>query len=55
MPPGCSFAPRCTAALARCHVQEPPEFQVAEKRIARCWLVEPGAKTRPELVGSNAA
>jgi oligopeptide/dipeptide ABC transporter ATP-binding protein len=55
MPPGCSFAPRCTAALARCHVQEPPEFQIAENRIARCWLVESGARTKPELVGSNAA
>src|SRR3978361_2150573 len=32
MPPGCSFAPRCTAALARCPVQEPPEIKIAEGR-----------------------
>jgi oligopeptide/dipeptide ABC transporter ATP-binding protein len=55
LPPGCSFAPRCTAAFARCRVQEPPEFHLGAGRVARCWLAEPGAKPESELARSTAA
>ena len=37
-PPGCAFAPRCPSAFDRCHVEEPPVFQVADGQTARCWL-----------------
>ena len=38
LPPGCSFAPRCPVAYARCHVEAPPEFALADGHTARCWL-----------------
>jgi len=43
LPAGCSFAPRCPAAFARCRAEAPPEFAVDDGRMARCWLVAPGA------------
>ena len=43
LPAGCSFAPRCPAAFARCRAEAPPEFAVDDGRTARCWLVAPGA------------
>src|SRR3954466_14670684 len=43
LPAGCSFAPRCPSAFARCRVEAPPEFAVDERRTARCWLAAPGA------------
>ena len=55
LPPGCAFAPRCTAALARCHDQAPPEFNLGEGRSARCWLVDSGSRTKPVMAGSDAA
>jgi len=36
LPPGCSFAPRCPHAHARCSVYPPP-FQVTGGEV-RCWL-----------------
>jgi len=42
LPAGCSFAPRCPAAFARCRAEAPPEFAVDDGRTARCWLVAPG-------------
>jgi oligopeptide/dipeptide ABC transporter ATP-binding protein len=42
LPAGCSFAPRCSAAFARCRVEAPPEFAVDRDRTARCWLAAPG-------------
>ena len=41
LPPGCSFAPRCTQAMPRCRDVAPPPFAPEEGRIARCWLAEP--------------
>ena len=55
LPPGCAFAPRCSGAFARCHVQAPPEINLGEGRTARCWLVQAGTDTAPALQGSNAA
>src|SRR5215207_2188990 len=42
LPAGCSFAPRCPAAFARCRAEAPPEFAVDDGRTARCWLAAPG-------------
>ena len=42
LPAGCSFAPRCPSAFARCRAEAPPEFAVDDGRIARCWLAAPG-------------
>jgi peptide/nickel transport system ATP-binding protein len=41
LPPGCSFAPRCPAAFARCRAEAPPEFALDDGRTARCWLAAP--------------
>jgi len=44
LPPGCKFAPRCTARveynLERCEDEEPELKQVAPDHWARCWLYE---------------
>jgi oligopeptide/dipeptide ABC transporter ATP-binding protein len=50
LPPGCSFAPRCPMAFARCRVETPPEFAVDEGRTARCWLAAPGADAKAEMM-----
>ncbi|TMJ25956.1 MAG: ABC transporter ATP-binding protein [Alphaproteobacteria bacterium] len=42
LPAGCSFAPRCPAAFARCRAEAPPEFALDDGRTARCWLAAPG-------------
>ena len=39
VPPGCSFAPRCPAAMPRCSEEAPPEFEAGPGK-ARCWLAE---------------
>jgi oligopeptide/dipeptide ABC transporter ATP-binding protein len=41
MPYGCSFAPRCPAAFARCRVERPAGYPVGEGRLAACFLVDP--------------
>src|SRR5688572_20086279 len=38
LPPGCAFAPRCPAAVARCRHEAPPEIAVDDGHAARCWL-----------------
>jgi oligopeptide/dipeptide ABC transporter ATP-binding protein len=53
--PGCSFAPRCPMAFARCRVETPPEFAVDEGRTARCWLAAPGVDAKAEMMKSNVA
>jgi oligopeptide/dipeptide ABC transporter ATP-binding protein len=40
-PAGCAFAPRCMRALARCHVEAPPESAPGDCRTVRCWLAMP--------------
>ena len=40
-PAGCAFAPRCMRALARCHIEAPPESIPGDGRTARCWLATP--------------
>jgi oligopeptide/dipeptide ABC transporter ATP-binding protein len=53
LPPGCSFAPRCPMAFARCQVETPPEFAVDEGRTARCWLAAPGADAQAEMMKTS--
>ncbi len=35
---GCSFAPRCSAAMAQCGQQTPPPVRVSESHEVACWL-----------------
>ena len=41
LPPGCPFAPRCTAVMDRCHEEYPPQFRVSETHAASCWTLSP--------------
>jgi peptide/nickel transport system ATP-binding protein len=41
LPPGCRFAPRCSAAFDRCHREQPPLHRLRESHVASCHLVEP--------------
>lgn len=43
LPPGCSFAPRCTAATVACFREAPPEVEISAGRLARCHLVASAA------------
>jgi peptide/nickel transport system ATP-binding protein len=43
MPPGCAFAPRCPAAIARCHVEQPPETNIGADRRIACFVAGGGA------------
>jgi peptide/nickel transport system ATP-binding protein len=36
-PPGCAYAPRCYAATARCHEEQPPDFGDGRNREWACW------------------
>jgi len=40
LPPGCRFAPRCSAAHARCQTEYPKSFTVSEGHTADCWKLE---------------
>jgi oligopeptide transport system ATP-binding protein len=37
-PNGCRFHPRCPKAMAVCAAQEPPDFQISDGHVAKCWL-----------------
>jgi len=41
IPRGCSFAPRCPAAMSICRAKEPPAIEVGPGRAVRCWLHHP--------------
>jgi len=41
LPKGCSFAPRCPAAMDICRAKEPPAIEVGPGRHVRCWLHHP--------------
>jgi oligopeptide/dipeptide ABC transporter ATP-binding protein len=43
LPPGCSFAARCTEAFDRCRDEAPPEFTPGPRQTARCWLAPAAA------------
>ena len=55
LPPGCSFAPRCPMAFARCHAEAPPEFDLGDGCTARCWLAAPVAEADTPTLRSNVA
>ena len=38
-PTGCRFHPRCSYAIKRCTRENPNWFQINEKHIARCHLL----------------
>jgi oligopeptide/dipeptide ABC transporter ATP-binding protein len=40
LPPGCSFAPRCCYAIARCQVEVPPLMGTADSHLSACWVAE---------------
>jgi oligopeptide transport system ATP-binding protein len=40
LPPGCSFAPRCTQAMDICSRESPPQSIIREGHIMSCWLSE---------------
>ncbi|MBW7920603.1 MAG: ABC transporter ATP-binding protein [Rubellimicrobium sp.] len=40
-PPGCSFAPRCPVAMARCRTDAPPRVTVGPGHAAACHRVTP--------------
>jgi len=48
LPPGCSFAPRCSYATEKCH-QERPELEATENEghFFACWNPLPARKTPP--------
>ncbi len=39
MPPGCSFAPRCSQVMDICKVQYPPLTTINDGHEASCWLL----------------
>ena len=40
LPAGCRFAPRCPAAFARCHTEQPSLHPLSDAHFASCHLVE---------------
>ena len=40
LPAGCRFAPRCPQAVARCHLEQPPLYQLGSDHTASCFLLE---------------
>jgi oligopeptide/dipeptide ABC transporter ATP-binding protein len=53
LPPGCAFAPRCPAAIARCRREAPPEIAIDSDHTARCWLAESDSEA-PPAIGARA-
>jgi peptide/nickel transport system ATP-binding protein len=37
LPPGCSFAPRCSLAIDRCRAEYPPLQEFDGDHLAACW------------------
>ncbi|TDR89704.1 ABC transporter ATP-binding protein [Enterovirga rhinocerotis] len=50
LPPGCSFAPRCAAAIESCQIEQPPSFVVEGGHRARCFRW----KDAPAQLGAQA-
>ena len=42
LPPGCRFAPRCSAAIERCHHEQSILHRLDSFHVASCHLLEPG-------------
>jgi oligopeptide transport system ATP-binding protein len=41
LPPGCSFAPRCSQAMEICKKESPAQSVVEEGHTVSCWLADP--------------
>lgn len=57
-PPGCTFHPRCPAALARCRSEVPPMVEIAPGHLSACHLNQQPATIRviaPQKASRNAA
>jgi oligopeptide/dipeptide ABC transporter ATP-binding protein len=52
MPPGCKFAPRCPYRFEACDVAEPELISVGVGRASRCWLHDPGNRSRLDAYGT---
>ena len=54
-PVGCFFAPRCPIASERCGVAFPPETQMDDHHLVRCWHAKPtSSSSDPERPAVNA-
>jgi oligopeptide transport system ATP-binding protein len=42
LPPGCPFAPRCPARVARCLVENPALLDVGRGHLSACWVAQAG-------------
>ncbi|HMJ45277.1 MAG TPA: ABC transporter ATP-binding protein [Pseudolabrys sp.] len=52
VPPGCSFAPRCAAAIVACTAVAPAESSVGQGHMVRCIRAEePGGASRRTMAG----
>ncbi len=45
LPTGCKFAPRCSLAIDKCHIEEPKLIYVGENRQCRCHHVNERGET----------
>ena len=50
MPAGCSFAPRCRFAIARCREESPPLMPVGDGHESACWRAAELAEISAEAV-----
>ncbi len=48
MPPGCRFAPRCTAAMPACAAGVPPTVSLGPERSVACLLQAPEQRRHDE-------
>jgi peptide/nickel transport system ATP-binding protein len=55
LPTGCRFHPRCPLAFDRCHVEEPPLFDLGGGQVAACWLAEAGTAMPLAAVDEDGA
>src|SRR5436190_2323440 len=55
LPPGCSFAPRCTRAFDRCRELPPSQLTFGDQRTVRCWLADAGSDAADRQVRKGAA
>lgn len=39
LPPGCTYSPRCSYAMNKCRLEDPPLFELEDHDV-KCWLYE---------------
>ena len=47
LPQGCSFSPRCSFAIDRCAMEQPPLSPVAEDHFSACWVASQLVAEKP--------